>query len=221
MCIRDRAFGGTAYLLNNKLSLLTEAQIIDFENQNINFFERWPTTQRSESFNKASDVLLYSSQIIPGVLTLVDKSMRKDFLKIGVLYSQTFIVNLGLTAFVKNTARRARPFVYNTDVPIDEKMTKSARTSFYSGHTSETAAMCFLTARLYADYNPKSKWKPLVWTLAAITPAVTGYMRMRAGKHFPTDVAVGYAMGASVGYFLPKIHWRKKGLEETTFKKHF
>ena len=33
------AFGGAAYFLNKKMPVLTEAQIIDFENENINFFE--------------------------------------------------------------------------------------------------------------------------------------------------------------------------------------
>ena len=188
-------------------------EINALQQKGISDWEEWTTMQGSEKSNKASDIILYSSQIIPGILTLADKSMRKDFLKIGTLYSEVFLVNLGMTALVKNTVRRARPFVYDPNTQLEEQMTKSARTSFYSGHTSETAAMCFLTASLYADYHPESKWKPVVWTAAAVLPAAAGILRMRAGKHFPSDVITGYVTGAAVGYFLPKIHLRKKGEE--------
>ena len=202
--------GGAAYLLNKKMPLLSEMEISRLEEKGISSFEEWATKQGSEKSDRASDILLFSSQLLPGILTLADKSMRKDYLRIGTLYSEVFLVNLGMTAFAKNAVRRTRPFVYDPDVALEEKMVKSARTSFYSGHSSETAAMCFLTARLYADYHPESKWRPAVWAAAATVPAVTGYLRMRAGKHFPSDVITGYVMGAAVGYFLPKIHFKKK-----------
>ena len=203
--------GGAAFYFHQRLEPLSVMEINALQQKGISDWEEWTTMQGSEKSNKASDIILYSSQIIPGILTLADKSMRKDFLKIGTLYSEVFLVNLGMTALVKNTVRRARPFVYDPNTQLEEQMTKSARTSFYSGHTSETAAMCFLTASLYADYHPESKWKPVVWTAAAVLPAAAGILRMRAGKHFPSDVITGYVTGAAVGYFLPKIHLRKKG----------
>lgn len=201
---------GTAKYLNGKMNPLTEMEIMDLQLKGISNWEEWTTMQGSEKSNTVSDVLLYSSQIFPAVLTLADKKMRKDYLKIGTLYSEVFLVNVGLTALVKNSVRRARPFVYDPEESLEKQMTKSARTSFYSGHTSGTAAMCFMTASIYEDYHPDSKWKPVVWAGAVTIPAVAGIMRMRAGKHFPSDVITGYVMGAAVGYFLPKIHLRKK-----------
>lgn len=203
------AIAGSAYYFNNQLDPFTELQLSTLRSDHLKPFERWVTSQRSLSSHKASDVLLYSSQLFPVALTLADPSMRRDAFTIAALYGETVLINGALTALVKNAARRTRPYVYRDDVPIDEKMTLSARGSFFSGHTSQTAAMCFLTARLYADYHPDSKWKPVVWTLAATIPATTGVLRMTAGKHFPTDVLAGYLTGAAIGYFLPKIHLRK------------
>jgi membrane-associated phospholipid phosphatase len=104
--------------------------------------------------------------------------------------------------------KRTRPFVYQHELSIEERMSTSARQSFWSGHTSQTATMCFLTAKLYADYHPDSKWKPVMWTAAATIPAATGIFRMTAGKHFPTDVLVGYVTGAAIGFFIPRLHKR-------------
>ncbi len=213
--------GGAAYFFHRQMEPLSLGQIEAFETKGISDWEEWTTGQGSEKSNRASDIILYSAQLIPGVVTLADKSMRKDALKIGVLYSEVFLLNLGVTALVKNTVRRARPYVYDQDYPLEEKLFKSARTSFFSGHTSETAAMCFLTARLFADYHPDSQWKTVVWSAAAIVPAAAGILRMRAGKHFPSDVITGYAVGAAIGYFLPKIHLAPGKKNQTQIIKHF
>ncbi|MBT8218659.1 MAG: phosphatase PAP2 family protein, partial [Bacteroidia bacterium] len=47
---------------------------------------------------------------------------------------------------------------------------------------------------------------PVVWTTAIAVPALTGLLRTRAGKHFYTDVIVGFVVGAAVGYLIPEIH---------------
>lgn len=195
-----------SYYFHKKLDPLTELQIAEYKAEGLSNFERWVTTQRSVRSHKASDIILYSSTLYPVVFTLADKNMRNDAFKIGNMYGEVLLINAGLTALIKNTVRRGRPYVYGNYLTMEEKMTKSARNSFPSGHTSQTASFSFLTARLYADYHPDSKWKPVVWSVAAALPLTTGILRMTAGKHFPTDVIVGYAIGAAVGYFVPVIH---------------
>ena len=108
----------------------------------------------------------------------------------------------------QSTAKRARPFVYNPDAPLGEKQNKDARYSFFSGHTSGTACLSVVAAKIWSDYHPGSGWKPLVWSTALAWPAAVGILRVKAGKHFPTDVLVGYAVGFACGYFLPKIHFK-------------
>lgn len=202
---------GAGYYTNSKMVPLTAMQIGEHRVENLSGFERWVTTRRSVRSHKTSNVLLHSSNLFPLVLTLADKTMRNDASTIGVLYSQAAMINLGLTALVKTTVKRSRPYVYQSELTIEEKMKSTARQSFWSGHTSQTATMCFLTASLYADYHPDSKWRPVMWTAAAAIPLTTGILRMTAGKHFPTDVLAGYVTGAAIGFFIPRLHRRMNG----------
>jgi membrane-associated phospholipid phosphatase len=112
---------------------------------------------------------------------------------------------------VKTSTLRVRPYVYNDEVPLDKKLDDEARQSFFSGHTSISAVNSFFLAKVFADYYPGSPWRPLTWGVAAAIPAFTGWMRVRAGKHFATDVMAGYAFGALLGYFIPHMHRVKVG----------
>ena len=80
-------------------------------------------------------------------------------------------------------------------------------------HTSLSAAGSFFAARVFSDYYPDSKWKPVVWGAAVAIPAVTGYLRVRGGRHFPTDVIAGYAVGALAGWGVPALH-KRSGLAD-------
>ena len=110
----------------------------------------------------------------------------------------------------KGIIRRPRPLLYNPNVPFEKKNKKGARLSFFSGHTSGVATLSFLSAKFFADYYPDSKWKPVVWTAAALLPSTTGYLRYKAGKHFKTDVMMGAAIGACVGILIPHLHKKKE-----------
>jgi len=115
-----------------------------------------------------------------------------------------------MTSFTKGIVKRKRPFVYNTTIPIEDKMASNGRLSFFSGHTAGVASLSFFTAKVFNDYYPDSKWKPVIWSAAAVIPATTGYLRVRGGKHYPTDVIVGMAIGGLVGVLIPHLHRKKK-----------
>ena len=94
-------------------------------------------------------------------------------------------------------------------------MSKSARFAFFSGHTSVTASNFFFTAKVFSDYFPDSKLKPYIWSVAAIAPAITAYLIVKAGRHYKTDVITGYAVGAAIGFLVPHLH-RKKSSKKWT-----
>ncbi|MCC6723941.1 MAG: phosphatase PAP2 family protein [Saprospiraceae bacterium] len=205
------SLSGTGLLLNKTVQPLTAAQIGNLRAERLCDFERWVTTRHSVRSRKASDVLLFSSQLFPVAMTLGDPAMRKDAGIISNIYFEAGLINFGLTTVVKSIVKRTRPYVYQSGFSLEEKMKPDARQSFWSGHTSSTATMCFLTAQMYSDYHPDSKWKPAVWGAAAAVPLTTGILRMTAGKHFPTDVISGYLTGAAIGLLLPRIHRRLNG----------
>jgi len=108
--------------------------------------------------------------------------------------------------------RRPRPFTYNPEVALEKKLKLDAKRSFFSGHASHTAAFTFFMAKVVSDYHPNMKkgLKTLMWSGAILIPATTSYLRVKAGKHFPTDVIAGYAAGAFVGYIIPHLHKKKE-----------
>ncbi|MBK6620167.1 MAG: phosphatase PAP2 family protein [Saprospirales bacterium] len=133
----------------------------------------------------------------------------------GAIWLETNILTLGGTLFLKDAVHRTRPFVYNPDLPLGPKLKKNARRSFISGHTSLSAANSFFAARVFCDYFPQSRWKPLVIGLAAALPVWTGLERYLAGQHFPSDALAGYGLGALCGWLTPRLHLLKKSEEGT------
>lgn len=174
----------------------------------VNPFDRLATHYSSENAHRMSNYFWYGSQALP-ILFLAGKDTRKDFGEIGLIYGETVLINAGMTFLAKSTFRRPRPYVFDPDADLSLKQKRNARASFVSGHTSMTAASTFFMAKVFSDYYPDSKWKPVVWTAAATIPAITGYLRVRAGRHYPTDVIAGYALGATIGYIVPHLHRNK------------
>lgn len=200
---------GTAFLLEKKRPGLTVDQINGLDRNTISMFDRNATYNWNTSAAKWSDGLMISTGILP-LLFLIDERSRKDFGKVAMIYSEIFLVNVAITNLTKELVKRKRPYVYNPDVPMSKKLEKDATHSFFSGHTSLTAAMTFGFAQMYQDYFPDSPAKPGVWFGAAVLPLAVAILRHRAGKHFWTDVLVGYAVGATVGLLIPRLHKIKR-----------
>lgn len=187
---------------------LTEAQISSLNEFNLPGLDRSAVRKWNPNAALVSDVLLYGSVTLPAFL-MINKRMRQDFLAIGFIYAETAMLALGVTELTKGLSRRARPFVYNPNLSLDRKIERDARLSFFSGHTSITAAVCFTTAKIFSDYSDNKTHEALVWTAAAAVPLATAVLRYEAGKHFPSDVIAGYFMGATIGYLVPWLHRRK------------
>ena len=198
----------TSLLLKKNKKILTEAEIQALKANDIWAFDRISTKNWSVSSQKASDILMFSAIALPIVL-LADKDIRSDAATIGLITFETYLLNATFTNLTKEIVRRKRPFLYNSVVPLERKQKADATSSFYSGHTSSVATATFMFAQIYSDYHPNSKAKPYIWATAALIPALTGYLRIRGGKHYPSDVIVGYLAGASVGVFVPILHRKK------------
>ena len=117
----------------------------------------------------------------------------------------------GLTNTVKELVRRPRPYLYNPDVPSAAHDPGEDYVSFWSGHTANTAAITFSCASMVQRSDASRGAKTATWIGAALAPAAMGYLRVRSGRHFPTDVLTGYAVGALVGLVVPYFHRSEKG----------
>ena len=199
------AFNISALILKNNVKPLTVEEINQLNTSDIWKFERNLTENWDRKATTASHVFLYSSICYPAFLYL-QKDIRKDALPITLIWLETLTLNLGLTDLTKALVSRKRPYLYGDKASLGEKQKHDNQRSFFSGHTSTSAASCFMLAKIYQDYHPQDKRLPYIWSFAAAIPAITAYLRIKAGKHFYTDVITGYLIGAAVGMTVPELH---------------
>jgi membrane-associated phospholipid phosphatase len=122
------------------------------------------------------------------------------------MYSEVLLLNVGITGIVKGLSKRTRPYAYDSASPLEQTTKIDSRLSFFSGHASTTASNYFFTASVLNEYITNNTTKTLIWSAAVIIPAITGFSRVNTHWHFPTDVIVGYIVGAAIGYLVPLIH---------------
>ncbi len=193
---------------------LTASQVNSLDSYALSGIDRLAINNWNPKVKTASDAVLYASMALPAFM-MINKRARKDYLVVGFIYAEVAIITLGLTEFAKAGVKRPRPYVYNPTVGMHHKTERDARFSFFSGHTSLTAALCFTTAKVFSDYSENQVHEALVWTGAALVPIAVAYLRFESGQHFPTDLIAGYFVGGAIGYLVPWLHRRKpiaKGL---------
>lgn len=200
----------TSVMLDRRVVPLTEDDVGVLEINKIPGIDMFSTRNLSLRADEATDKLLLASFASPFFL-LLDRPARQNFDALALVVFEGAMINSGLINLTKVLVRRPRPYNYNADAPLDTKLSKTSRYSFYSGHSATTAYFSITTAKLYNDLYPNSKATPYVWLGAALLPAAVSYGRMRAGRHFFTDVLVGTAVGTIIAIVVPSLH--KAGAE--------
>ncbi len=180
----------------------------------------WPVDRPAMGLEvRGADALSFFTQGMSGVLALSIPPLWNAGLAItgrvtpmgalvatGVdlaIFAQTASWNGLLTETSHLISQRARPFAYVDPVRARDF---SNYTSFYSGHTSFSAAamVCLLLTLMSRGANG--------WVLGAASASAyvmvsfTGMFRVLAGRHFPTDVAVGALVGACVAFIVAYLH---------------
>jgi len=178
----------------------------------INQFDKWalkqPTANRT-LWKKISDDGEIGIFLLPSLL-MIDKNIRKDWLRILFMYVEghtvtfTFYNYSPLGPYFQN---RYRPVVYYPEMGTDAQKNSNNRNSFYSGHVASCAYSTFFMAKVYCDYHPNiGGLKYLLYLAASVPPLIIGYARIRSLDHFPSDVAVGFGLGAIIGIVVPALH---------------
>ncbi len=126
------------------------------------------------------------------------------FLVDAALYAESTSLTSALTSVLKIAVRRPRPVDYAAQSATDTNMVLS----FPSGHASGVASVGATATYLAFVRAPRS---PRPWITLAAFVLLTGfvdYERVRAGAHFPKDVAAGTLLGATTGVLVPHLHRR-------------
>lgn len=146
-----------------------------------------------------------------GALALASGSEdRLDEMPANVLLMlEAVTVSSALNQLVKHTVGRERPFV--ADLPPELKGTTKHpadnNLSFYSGHSNLVFALA-VSAGTIAHIRGY-EGEPYVWGAGLPLAAFVAYSRIAAKKHYLSDVLLGSAAGAAIGFALPWFFHKK------------
>lgn len=162
----------------------------------------------SSSAAKLSDALVAVTLVAPAALNLgprADEAAGQRML----LYAEGLGVNLLLNTVVKYLVQRPRPYTYSGDpriAAIAVEQGADSRLSFYSAHSAMTFGAAVTGSYLYAAASDDPDARAVVWGTTLALAASAANLRVRAGKHFYSDVAVGALVGAGIGFAVPALH---------------
>ena len=192
---------------------LDSLEVVNLDPNDIWKFDRRATQQDPAYRNQAQDIsdMVMKITVALPVLLMLDGKMRKDWFDLLILYGQTHAASGNTYVITTALYDRNRPFVYNSEIPTNHKLSTGTKNSFFSGHTSTTAASSFFMAKVLSDYHPElGNKKFLLFAAALIPPTIVGYYRYKGMKHYPTDILFGMAVGALSGILVPHFHKSKK-----------
>lgn len=165
---------------------------------------------RSVRENYSTEAASASNVTLPLVVTVpvaaqFGLGIGKHSLNAALVYSEALAVNLALNSVTKVLFSRPRPSTYRLReagaVPDDDWFV-----SFYSGHSSMAFAAAVSGAYLFAEGTRDPEARYLLWASEIGLAAASAGLRVRAGKHYYSDVIVGALVGAGVGIGVPLLH---------------
>lgn len=192
----------------------------------------------SPQASRTSDVVLTATVVAPVVLNLIEASIetarfggdgraRWFFKRSGtdlLLYTEAMAINAMVTTGIKRVIPRTRPFGHLTLADVDDGLAdelihdqarSNVNESFLSGHTSwaftaATVGATLFTLKLRTNRTPAARAAVgLTWVVSVGAATTVATLRVVAGRHYPTDVLAGAALGTLIGVSVPLLHLRR------------
>jgi membrane-associated phospholipid phosphatase len=171
---------------------------------------RWDDQELPATISDVGAFVLVPGAAIGLTVWAAGREGRADWRDVLVIL-EAGIIAADLNQLTKFLARRERPFVHALP-PEDKPLTPNPddnNLSFYSGHASFTVALAVAGGTVASARG--LRWARWVWIAGLGAAATTSYLRIAADKHWLSDVLVGGATGAAIGWLVPTLH-RKPGL---------
>lgn len=156
----------------------------------------------SGSAGTASGVLLVGVVGLSGVASL-ESATPAQVRGHAAVFANSLAWTLAATEWLKVLTHRSRPVLY-TPAASAAASDPDSRRSFPSDH----ASLAFAAASSYLvmagrEGLPHRTRNAVLLYAGALGVAV---LRVSAGKHFPTDVAAGAALGSGIGWLAARVH---------------
>jgi len=171
--------------------------------QGVNAFDRGAIGNTNAAARKLSDLTAAAAVGLPLVLDAIQLGQGEAFVDDAIVFTQALAVNSVLVGVTKILVHRPLPRTYSGDSILIGK--PEGYRSFYSGHTSLVFAALSASATTVQLRYGKKTWP---WIVTLVVGTSVGIERVADGRHFPTDVMVGAAMGTAIGIVVPRLHAR-------------
>jgi membrane-associated phospholipid phosphatase len=172
----------------------------------VNAFDRPVIGNDSHPAEVASDVTLALTLTVPLLLDGLDLGLSRPFYEDAVVFVEALAIDAALFSLVKAAVHRPLSIVYSGQAPSLVDSPRGYR-SFYSGHAALAfAALSVTSVTLDLRYDA-GVWP---WLASAAIGASVAIERVAAGRHFYTDVLVGFGVGTLVGTVVPLLHLRPR-----------
>ena len=155
-------------------------------------FDRWALARERSGWEAASTLALVGLAV--GVELDLVFGERGEGGPHAVALVESAAWALGLTEVLKAAVGRGRPVLYDPAITPDDVEPDDLR-SMPSAHTSAAFALAtsWWLSRRALDAEPR---RVPAW-LGFVVAAGVGVMRVSAGRHFPSDVVTGAALGVA------------------------
>ncbi len=171
----------------------------------INAFDRGAVGNANAFADVTSDVTAVLAMAAPPLLDLLDLGQGQALYADVAVFAETLLVNGALVEIAKYAVQRPLPRTYAGEKDLLDS--PGGYRSFYSGHASTVfAALTASAMTLRLRYG--ERWWP--WVVDGVVGTSVAVERVAAGRHFPTDVLVGAAVGTAVGIAVPWLHARSR-----------
>ena len=174
---------------------------------NVNVLDRPFAGRYSPTWDRAGDVATFSTlALVPLALVVAEPSWR--VLGDLLVVTESALATSGVQVIASYAVARPRPRVYGDEAPAASRDDANAARSFFSGHVANTVAITLATTRALRRLDrPGLAWAAL--GVGVFGSLLIGVARVEAGSHFPSDVLIGYGVGAGMGIAVPALHERE------------
>jgi undecaprenyl-diphosphatase len=207
-------FAGTLELINSTGEIRPQQIAPNFNRSSLIWIDRSAATRTPDPHAGTYSTLGLGAAVAFAFIDPVLSGVRENSVQTGLadafMYAEALSFTMGMTNVVKMAVRRPRPIAYieaakHPDTAYTDGTTDSAL-SFFSGHSAITATVGATATYLAFARSPHTA-RPWITLLASVgLTTFVSVERVRAGRHFPTDVIAGSVIGAGIGLAVPHLH---------------
>jgi membrane-associated phospholipid phosphatase len=200
---REYAIAGSAFAWTgiNYAFQFTSPKIPSGHTWNLGRIDAYAFKTLNKQAKTISDFTAVGTGLLAG-LAIMNKDKNQYFKNVTVM-AQSAWITANLAHSAKMIFKRNRPY---TEAPGFQFSKRDDVYSFFSGHSALVASLVTSAILMGPGENASFKGQKIVLGAAGLTAATTVFLRIKAGKHYPSDVLTGVLVGMGIAWINYRIH---------------